>query len=240
MGHKRKTDFREIARKLRSYGYRPKYGSGKKGSGSPQAKAGLLRTWEKVRLFAVAGKAAKKGAYKFKFVRADTREKREAMKGLNPKVRTPAGFFVRVPTGAKRYRVSFKGSVLKVSAEGIRGGKREERIFRLDPRKLAQNPRAEIERVTGKRAGKFQEGRLVVNGHDSHTIEHNSLAEFEKYVAAFFLQSQDPNRAGAMKGRYHGRKISAQTFADIFHIKLITQTASPHGHKKHAKKRRRR
>lgn len=219
----RTFNYKAVAVQLRKYGFKPKYGSHTKGSASPQSKAALKRQWNKVRLFTPGG-----SKQKFKFVVTNTPDKVEAMKGMNPKVRTPTGFFVRVPAGVKHYRVSFKGGQLKISAEGKRGGKRTERIYRLNSRSLAKNPAAEIERVTGQKVGEFMEGRLVVNGHDSHTFEHNQLGEFEKYVAEFFLVSQDPNRASYLKGRYHGKKISPETFTDIFHVKIITQTKSRH------------
>ena len=225
-------DYAGRAKALRKFGYVPKYGSKKKGSTSPAAKAAVRKLWNKIHVYAVPGEAARKGKYKFKFVRADTPAKVEAMAGLNPKVRTPTGFFVRVPTNAAHYRVGFKGGVLKVTAEGRRGGKRTEWTYRLNAKKLAEDPPREIRRVTDKRP-KIKTAKLVVNGFDAHTFQRLEsdfdLDEFETYIADFYNQSQEPEKqrkAHIYPARFHGAKVSPKEFTDIFHLKLITQTPS--------------
>ena len=235
MPRKKPFDYKAAAAALRSYGFKPKFGSKKKGCSAPTYKTTVKQQFEKIRLFVPGG-----SKNEFVFVETDTPEKVKASEGLNPKVRTPTGFFIQKPKGAKKFKITFEGENVVINATGQRGGKRKEKIYRLNPKGLAKNPQAEIERVTGKKVGKFLEGRLVVNGNDSHNFEHGQLAEFEKYVAEFFLQSQDPNRDGVLKGRFHGKAISARTFTDIFHVKLITQTDSPNDKTRKKKKVRRR
>lgn len=238
MSRNKVFDYKSASIALRKVGFKPKYGTRKKGSTSPQAKAALRKQWEKVRLYIKPTLAGRIYKYKFKFVETNTPQKRAAMEGMNPKVRTPTGFFVRIPTGVKSYRIKFNKRGVEIHAVGKRGGKRVEKIYKLNARNLAKNPEKEIRRVTEIHKPHFIEGRLVVNGHDSHRFEHNDFAEFEEYMAEFFEQSQDPSIEGKLKNRYHGDAITPKQFTDIFHVKVINQSPSTDVSKKKRKNRK--
>ena len=227
MARLKRFDYAALAAQLKKVGYSLKYGTKKRGANSPQARAAVRKAWEKVRLYLVAGKAAEKHEYRFKFVKANTRQKVKAMDGLNPKVRTPNGFFVRIPTNVKSYRIKFTGGVLQVEAVGMRGGRRVEKIYALNASKLAKSPEKEIRRVTNIPKPKPIKGRLVVNGFDSHHFDKESFADFENYLVEFYAESQDPTLKQKGLPGFHGSEaISPEQFADIFHVKLISQTPS--------------
>lgn len=233
MAHKKRDGYAAKAKALRALGYKLNYGTRKATGKQAAARAQITRIYKRVAPYMLGKKQV------FKFVKADTKEKRAAMDGLNPKVRTPKGFFVRIPKGAKKYRLKFAGGKLRIEAEGQRGGKRTEEIYRLNPAALAKNPEKEIARATAGKSNRKTVGvRLVVNGYDATKLERG-MREFQKYMAAFFMQSQDPNAKRRGVGGYKGKKITPRQFADIFHVKLITQIPSHNGTKRKQPKRRR-
>ncbi len=193
MAHKKRDGYAAKAKALRALGYKPTFGTRRANAAS---KAQVTRLYKKIAPYLVGKKQT------FKFVKADAKEKRDAMAGLNPKVRTPKGFFVRVPKGAKKYRLKFGGGKLRIDAEGARGGRRTEEIYRLNPAQLAKDPQAEIARATaGKSRNKKIGIRLTVNGYDAATLSH-SMKEFSQYMFALFMQSQNPKAKRRMVGGY--------------------------------------
>ncbi len=221
----------KVARQLRAYGFAFKLLSKRKGSSSPANKAAVTRALNKVKFYLPEGNKEQE----FKFIPANTSAKVEAMQSVEPKVKTPKGFFVKIPKGVKSYKIKFAKdrktgeTRVVITIIGKRGGKRVEKAYKLNPALLALNPEKEIERVTRR---KFKEGqhidiKFTVNGFDSHTSKpRNSLSDFEKYAPDFFWAAIDPNhKPSYAASRFHGKQgsLTPEQFTDIFHIKLVRQ-----------------
>lgn len=234
MPRKKKTppfNHADAARKLRKYGFTFALLSKRKGANKAANKAAVTRALKKVSLYLPGGNKKQE----FKFIPANTKAKVEAMQSVEPKVKTPNGFFVKIPKGVKSYKIKFSKdrktgeTRVVITVIGKRGGKRTEKAYKLNPALLALNPEQEIERVTRM---KFKEGqhidiKFTVNGFDSHTSKpKNSLSDFEKYAPDFFLAAIDPNhKPSYAASRFHGKQgsLTPEQFTDIFHIKIIRQ-----------------
>jgi len=218
------------AKLLRRFGYKvrlkPK---------TPAHKAHLSRQWKKVSRFVEPGKYARKHKFAFRFVETKTQAKREIAKGIHPTAKTPKGVFVRVPTNVRSYRIKWKKDSLQVEAVGLRGGRRVERVAKLDARALVRDASGEIRRVTNRLQGKRQwkAAKLVVNGYDAATIKSRKGEPGGWDTPDSWFHYMDRFFATAVEGTdsvvtYHGKpgQMSAKQFAEIFHIKVITQDES--------------
>lgn len=237
MPRKKRFDYREKARQLRAYGFKTKYGTHRKGAGSPQAKAAVKRQWEKIRVYTPGGS-------KQDFVfREATAEQKKVFRGtLSKKQQTPGGFFFPVPKGIKRrnFRIKPKtANEVEVEGRGERGGFRREIIKAVDPEKLAIDPKKAVRDLVGKL--RPSQVLITVNGFNS-TAPPYSWEAFLTYAPELFAQLMDPNRKAhpvykgtgkggriahsRTRGNGHPEPMEPEEIADIFHVKLIYQQKS--------------
>ncbi len=216
---KRKTlTLAEKAALLRSFGYRTRYGTKKRGTTKPQSKAAVTRAWNKIAPYVAGTKQ------KFKFFPIHGKNK----KAVSRKQRTPGGIFAHVPRGVEpgkfQFTVDDAGTQFS-RARGPRGGVRREETHSLNPMLLADDPILAIKSIMGRK--KPSGIHLVVNGNDAISIsgEHGyPLAIFFDYFPEKLAEIMDPTEE---QRRKHGDKgMDEEQFSDIFQVKFIYQEKS--------------
>jgi len=224
MSKKQKIDYLKRAETLRKYGFPVMYG--KRGYKSAGDKSAVTRRWKKVRLYVEGDKQ------RFKFFKADSATTRKIRGVLSPIQITPTGFFFRVPSGAKSFKLKLDGENVETVAIGQKNGRRREVYLKLDPVEIAKDP-ANAVKSKIKKFKKFRglRARVVVAGYDGkrdYPIEY-----FLSYMPEMLKQLLDPEREGdetfaRKRIATNHRPLKPGKIADIFHVKLEYQTPSKH------------
>lgn len=217
----KRFDYKAAAKQLRSYGYRVRYGTGKKGTSSPQYKSAARKAWNKVApLFITNTKQT------FKFFPLDKKGVRRMGKAAVARAQlAPGGVFLRVPKGVKpekyRFKIGEEGEIISYST-GPRGGLRKETVYDLDPEKLADDPEDAVESLLQGQPIPYQ-ARLVVNGNEAR-IPHD-WKSFLEYAPEKIAIIMDPNLdvTGEQARLHGGDRMTEDEFADIFQVKVIHQ-----------------
>ncbi len=231
--------YRQRAAKLREFGFNVSYG--KRGKTSTQGKAAVSRAWNKV------SKYVENEKQKFVFVPDKGKLREEATKGLTKAQVTKAGFFLRVPKGAKKApTLKLKGDgVLEYKATGKSGASVIETIHRISPELLMEDPPRAI-LALGKKKDKVV---LTVNGFDSSQTTEYTLDALAYYLANTLLPKfLDPNLEEEFeddgepkRARRMGRKAKEEKlkqFTDIFHVKVIRHSNSTKNERSSKRRRR--
>lgn len=229
----KQVDYSKRADLLRKYGYKVKYGT--RGHFKSSDKAAVSRVYEKIRQYIENPKQK----FVWKKNPSSQEQKKSIREGLSSSSLTPDGYFLRVPSGAKRKPSlrSISKNLIIYEAEGKSGGRVIEEIHKIDWRMLMEDPPKAI-LALGKPGDRVI---LTVNGYDSAQTLEYELQALSYYLALDLLPKfLDPNLDPAYT-RAHGKQKGTKReklkrFTDIFHVKIIRHIAPPRKKKRKARK----
>jgi hypothetical protein len=214
----KKLSLRQQAAQLRVYGFNVTYG--KKGKFSSQAKGAVTRANNKIKQYT---ENTKQTFIWLPF--KNPTEKKEVRHGLGKNVVTPSGFFLRKPKGTRGRPTLrfFGGGRMEFRARGLKGGTVRQKIYRINPKLLLEDPPKAILSL-GRKKDKVV---LTVNGFDSSQTVEYTLDALAYYLALDLLPKfLDPNLDPAytkIHGKRHGtKKQRLKQFSDIFHVKVTS------------------
>jgi hypothetical protein len=220
---KKPDPYLKKAELLRKYGFKITYG--KRGHKKAGDKSNVTRQWKKIKNYAEGDKQ------RFRFFKADTKTKKKIQGVLAPIQVAPAGFFFRIPNGAKKFKIKLNGKNVEVEGTGVKGGKRREVYVKLDPIDIAKDPVQAVKKhfPKFKKDRNKMKARVVVAGYDGR---RDYPAEyFLNYMPEMVSQLLDPEREGdesfaRRRIATNKRALKPKDISDIFHIKLEFQTPS--------------
>lgn len=194
---------------LRSVGYKLSLGQRGGGRASKHSlasrKGAVTKLWKKKGLYLDERKSV------WKHVEAGSDNK---FRFAGSKVRTPTGFFVKVPKGIRKrdYRLKFKGSVLTVDTY-IRGSKRvrHDTIIPLKASRIVRGAeryiKQELKKIDPKGLANKTMVRIMVNGWDS--------------IATYDFKQIGQYMADLWRDDFRDEGYSAEEFEDTFHLKVL-------------------